>query len=75
MRKIIPLLSVCCLIILGLVFAVHNGQAQNKPSGIIDHFTDGDGFYKSKERAAKSAMKGVWQDTFIEPYQWRKQNK
>lgn len=168
MHKIIPLLSVCGLIVFALAFSAHNGQAQNQLSGVIDHFTDGDsfiilgrkvrlwgidapeyyqncfdkagkeypcgkqsrqffenlaygrtiscdimpaakresrivakcslgeadlssaivragyaidytyfsdGFYKSDERAAKSAQKGLWQGTFTEPYQWRKRNK
>ena len=44
MRKIIPLLSVCCMIVLALGFAAHDGQAQNQLSGVIDHFTDGDSF-------------------------------
>ncbi len=168
MRKIIPLLSVCGLIIFALAFAAHNGQAQNHLTGVINHFTDGDSFiihgrkvrlwgidapeyyqncrdatgkaypcgkhsrqffenlaasravscdimraakresrivakcfldgtdiageivkaghaidytyfsdefYKSEERAAKLAKSGLWQGDFIEPYQWRKQNK
>jgi len=168
MHKIIPLLSVCVLVILTLGFVAHSGQAQSKISGVIDHFTDGDsfiihgqkvrlwgidapeyyqscldaagqeyqcgrqarqffenlavsrsvscnimpaakresrivakcfldgadlageivkaghaidytyfsdGFYKSAERAAKLAKSGLWQGDFIEPYQWRKQNK
>ncbi len=44
MHKIIPLLSVCGLVILALVFAAHDGQAQNQLSVVIDHFTDGDSF-------------------------------
>jgi len=44
MRKIIPLLSVCGLIIFALAFAAHNGHAQNQLSGVIDYFTDGDSF-------------------------------
>ena len=44
MRKIIPLLSVCALIIFALAFAAHNGQAQNHLTGVINHFTDGDSF-------------------------------
>jgi len=41
----------------------------------IDYTYFSDGFYKSEERAAKSSQKGLWQGTFTEPYQWRKQNK
>jgi len=44
MRKIIPLLSVCGLIVFAFAFASHNTQAQDQLSGIIDHFTDGDSF-------------------------------
>ena len=44
MRKIIPLLSVCGLIMFAFAFASHNTQAQDQLSGIIDHFTDGDSF-------------------------------
>lgn len=44
MRKIIPLLSVCSLIIFALAFTAQNGQAKNQLTGVIDHFTDGDSF-------------------------------
>ncbi|MAE50923.1 MAG: hypothetical protein CBB87_00080 [Micavibrio sp. TMED27] len=46
-----------------------------KAGHAIDYTYFSDGFYKSDERAAKSAQKGLWQGTFTEPYQWRKQNK
>lgn len=50
-------------------------SAHGRNGHAIDYTYFSDGFYKSDERAAKSAQKGLWQGTFTEPYQWRKQNK